>query len=568
MDPGLSTGSWRERLLRVVQSLTAAVGAVAFGIVFATKQVPLREALVLLAVYLPNLICALRPALSYRLRASVLVGVNLLAALVLMARSGPAASTCFTAIGAVVLTGLLFHRRGGALVFGSLLVAWPVVGWAVQAGWLPPLIPQPQSPFVAYGRVAISFGAVAGGLLVSTLYVVRTIEASLRDTQQALADLQAEQAQAEATRRELDDARQDLERAQMFDVVGRLAGGVAHDINNALVVIQGWSDLLRMQGVGAKHADGLDAIDRASANCSRMTRYLLTLGRRDVYSPAPLELAHVVEVEVRTLRRVLPERIRVDCELAPPVHVVADPAQLQQVVLNLCLNARDAMPEGGTLTLAVRASDEYALLEVRDTGLGIAPEHYERLFEPFFTTKGSQGTGLGLAMVRSIAERCGGRIEVVSEVGVGSTFTLRLPLQGPVDTPAPPPKLGEDFRLGAVLVAEDDPEVREVLVLAVERVADEVLVAHDATDALLKLRRHRGQLEALISDGVMPGPALSQLIDAFRELHPGAPVLICSGHLEDPQILAAIQAGGLAFLAKPFTAQDATPRARDPKALG
>jgi CheY-like chemotaxis protein len=265
------------------------------------------------------------------------------------------------------------------------------------------------------------------------------------------------------------------------------------------------------------------------------------------------------------IERVLPENIRIQTRIdddVPAIH--ADPSQLHQVLLNLCLNARDAMPRGGTLELsaklapAERGEGPWVALSVRDTGIGMDRETLDKAFDPFFTTKGALGTGLGLSSVHGIVEQSGGHVRVQSAPNLGSTFTILLP-------PADPEALGaagSDERAtrpasarasGTVLVAEDDTGVRELMVAALKSAGYEVVAAESGSAALELARRYRGTIDLLCADGIMPGISSSQLIADFRVLFPHARVLVCSGHIAEESLRGQVERSGLRYLSKPFT---------------
>lgn len=549
---GSESQTWREPLLDGLLLVTGGLGAVATLVLVADASwVPPQDKLVLGLLIGGNVLLAVGRPLGYRVRSLGMLGVFALASVFLLLRQGHSSSSAWTALATVLLGGLFYGRRGGGALLLLLAIAWPLCAWLQQRGVVAPPVPPPEGSLRTSLGQSLAFATLGGGLLLSTLYAVGAIERARQRAELALEQLRAEEAARAAARAELEQTQRVLEQSQMLDVVGQLAGGAAHDINNALVVVQCWTDLLRAELPESENsAEGWEAIAQASASCSRMTRYLLTLGRRDVYAPQRLELGAVVERELASVRRLLPASIKIECAIEERGRILADPGQVQQVLLNLCLNARDAMPNGGRLDLSLRATEAGELcLEVRDNGQGIAPEVAERLFEPFVSTKGKQGTGLGLAMVKTIVERAGGRVEVESEPGQGAAFRLTFPrLDAKPETPEP-----EASELGAVLVVEDEPVVRDLLERALRRVAGEVLTAGDSAEALTLIRRYKGSIDALVTDGLMPGPPVSQLIEGFCELHPQGRVLVCSGDLEDERVRAAVGRGGVAFLAKPFT---------------
>jgi two-component system, cell cycle sensor histidine kinase and response regulator CckA len=354
---------------------------------------------------------------------------------------------------------------------------------------------------------------------------------------------------------------------QRLEAIGRLAGGVAHDFNNALVVIMSWASLLRKPGrTPEEREEGLDAITGAAARAADLVRRLLSIGRREVRAPRPTSVRALVDETVRSLSRLLPADVRLSVSHDGDYDVVVDEAQLQQVLLNLALNARDAMPQGGLLELQTRACPpeqttdldadrEYVEISVRDTGVGMDRETQERIFEPFFSTKAEgRGTGLGLATAAAVVAESHGKISVESAPGQGSCFRVALPRA--VERVSLAPRLAADSGvLGdrAVLLVEDEDPVRQVLAQALRGAGYRVLEAGDGLSALALLQERPVEVHLLCTDGILPGMPTRQLIDEFRTFYPRAPVLVCSGHVEEELVRRGIASGELSFLAKPFT---------------
>jgi PAS domain S-box-containing protein len=347
-----------------------------------------------------------------------------------------------------------------------------------------------------------------------------------------------------------------LLQAQKMESIGRLAGGVAHDFNNLLTAVIGYVDLVAStlpdrSEEQAQLRTALDAAEQASA----LTRQLLTFARRQPVQPAAQDLGAILERLAPMMRHLLPANIAL-LRPAPngPAWVFADPGQLEQLLVNLVLNARDAMPEGGTLTLAVqgdRLRDSDAVrLEVRDTGVGMDPDNVRHVFEPFYTTKGlGRGTGLGLATVYGIVQQCGGDITVDSAPGKGTAFHVLLPRhQAPEQARA---LLRGDLPEGheTVLLVEDDEPVRSLVAMMLRRLGYEALTAENADEALRRAKDHRGTIHLLLTDIVMPGMGGRELAVRMRMTHPGLRVLLMSGYT--PSMPLGGEAGD-AFLAKPF----------------
>lgn len=365
-----------------------------------------------------------------------------------------------------------------------------------------------------------------------------------------------------------------LAHAQRLEAVGRLAGGVAHDFNNLLSVINGYADLLLGDaGADAPQRRGLEQIQRAGARAAELTRQLLAFGRKQIVSPRLLDMGEVLATTCGMLRRILGEDIEVVGEVEPGLGaVLADPGQLEQVIVNLAVNARDAMPEGGTLTLRLEnvevqrpASNKvealtpgsYVKLSVTDTGIGIDAEVLPHIFEPFFTTKEmGVGTGLGLATVYGIVKQSGGHVAAVSSLNHGTCITVYLPRQqhkiGLSSARAPGNPAHGKQRL---LVVEDEEMLRELLVAVLEESGYEVLHAAGAEEALARCQQAEGKIDLVLTDVVMPGRSGRQLADEIRTLYPGISILYMSGYTDDALVRSGIAVAGANFIQKPFRPQ-------------
>jgi len=367
---------------------------------------------------------------------------------------------------------------------------------------------------------------------------------------------------------------QQLRQAQKMEAVGRLAGGIAHDFNNILTAITGYADLL-LEDLGATDPRRQDAdeIHKAADRAAGLTRQLLAFSRQQVLQPTVLEVNKLVSDLEKMLRRLLGEDVALTTQLAPTTgRVKADPGQLEQVILNLAVNARDAMPNGGKLTLETGnvdldesyATDHYparagpfVMLAVSDTGTGMSEATQAHMFEPFFTTKEKgKGTGLGLATVYGIVKQSGGFIWVYSEVGHGTTFKLYLPrvqelaerASQPAQTPARAARGTE-----TVLVVEDEAPVRSVARQVLERHGYTVLEAPSAEAALDLATRYSGAIHLLLTDVVMPGLNGRELATRLADLRPDARVIFMSGYTDDAVTRHGVLEPGSAYVQKPFT---------------
>ncbi len=357
---------------------------------------------------------------------------------------------------------------------------------------------------------------------------------------------------------------ENLRQAQKMEAIGRLAGGIAHDFNNLLTVINGNAAMLvapagaSAEDQAASAKDILDAGERAAA----LTRELLAFSRKQPLRLASLSLNDVVASAAPLLRRLLPANVELDVAPADGLDLVsADRSQLDQVLLNLVTNARDAMPGGGRVTIATSNVEHggapFACLAVTDTGTGIDAAARPHLFEPFFTTRPhGKGTGLGLATVYAVVNRARGELEVHSELGRGSTFRVLLPrASAPAD--AAPVSAAVPLEPGGggqtILVAEDEPAVRAVAVRTLRAKGYAVLEAGDGTAALAVAAAHAGPIHLLLSDVMMPSMNGRQLAVALRALRPGLRVLFMSGHVDDAELNASVSENTESVLPKPFT---------------
>ncbi len=352
-----------------------------------------------------------------------------------------------------------------------------------------------------------------------------------------------------------------LRHSSRMDAVGQLAGGVAHDFNNMLGAIVSAAELLRFENLNASATDSLNTIFTASTQAAGLTRQLLLFSRKERSRRVPTDLHAVLADALTILQRTLDRRITLVVEQAATRSgLLADHAQLSNALINLALNARDAMPDGGTLTF--RTADDgpsVIRLEVSDTGIGMAPEVLAHIFDPFFTTKErGRGTGLGLATVDSAVRGHEGDITVRSEVGEGTTFQLRFPvLPGDareVSEVAPARAPAKDNRL--LLIVDDEELVRRSMRRLLERLGYRVLDASDGAQALETLASAVEKPVLVILDLMMPGLSAVETFRALRQILPELPVLFCSGYAPE-QILASIQSEPhTARLAKPFSTQE------------
>ncbi|MBX3743851.1 MAG: PAS domain S-box protein [Verrucomicrobiae bacterium] len=367
-------------------------------------------------------------------------------------------------------------------------------------------------------------------------------------------------------------------RAQRMESIGTLAGGIAHDLNNVLAPILMSIELLRLRDTRGENADILNTIHASARRGANMVSQVLSFARGSVDGQrVDVRLGVVVDDLVRILGDTLPKNIRVLPRIAPDLHVIqADPTQLHQILLNLCVNARDAMPRGGEILVAAENQvidaqyaalhldarpGSYVRLAVEDTGSGMPPEILEKIFDPFFTTKElGKGTGLGLPTTLAIVKGHGGFLRVSSEVGVGTQFHIFLPVHSPtepatgVPAPASDPDTAPRGQGELVLVMDDDPAIRQVTRQTLEAFGYRTLLAADGTEGIALYARHASEIDAVVTDMMMPvldGPSAIQVL---RQINPDVPIIGASG-LPDAHRAAYLGETGIRhFLPKPYTA--------------
>jgi two-component system, cell cycle sensor histidine kinase and response regulator CckA len=360
-----------------------------------------------------------------------------------------------------------------------------------------------------------------------------------------------------------------LQQSQRLESLGRLAGGIAHDFNNHLVAILNYAALAGEElPEGASGRADLDEVIRAAERASALTRELVAFSRQEMVEPRPLLLNSLVADAERLLRRTIGEDIELRVELGRNMPAVeADPSQLERVLMNLAVNARDAMPEGGSLVISTEALErgesengagiegKVVRLRVRDSGSGMSEEVARRAFEPFFTTKPSgEGTGLGLATVYGIVNQSGGQLSVDSAPGEGTTITIDLPASDkPPEVEKPTTEEQRRPVRGAVLVVEDEAPVRRLTARLLRDAGFTTLEAANGREAVAVLEETDEELRLLLTDIVMPKMSGRELAERVRGMHPDLPVLFMSGYTDDVVVRHGVATADLPFVAKPFT---------------
>jgi len=470
-----------------------------------------------------------------RLRTAVALHAALYLAVVIAAmvtQGGVRSAAGFVLPPIVLLVGLTWNVRAALVTAGVASAA--LLGLVVleEQGRIQGLL-APTAP--------LRLWMVATGALAITSVILHVALSILRRSR-------AELVAKEEARRALEER---LEQSRRLEAVGRLAAGVAHDFNNLLTVVfaqVGPLDGHREPEVRAAASATLDAARRAA----NLARQLLAYGRGQVREPVVVELHEFLRAAEKLFARFLGDDVRLILDLQDaPLLVHVDRTQLEQVMLNLMANARDALPGGGAVILRTRSAPDTVRISVTDTGVGMSAEVQARLFEPFFSTKGRKGTGLGLATVRGIVDESGGHVEVESTLGRGSCFTLVLPAVRPEGEKAALPRTSPPVR-ASVLVVDDDEHVREAVRTILTAAGHDVRVAATVSSAIEALEGPGGAADLLLTDVVMPdmpGPELAALL---REHQPALRVLFMSGYLEDRLSVQGVLAPGVHLIHKPF----------------
>lgn len=466
-----------------------------------------------------------------------------------------------TAVGFVAL--LIFLAGVGALVALSRLVTRPLgrmakAAEAIAAGNLSRRAP--VHPGTEVGALAETFNEMV---------------ARLEDSQTQLQEVNQElELRVEERTRDLMESEAKLQQIQKMEAVGRLAGGVAHDFNNLLTVITGHVDLLLLERTeGDPDFSELEDMKTAADRAADLTRQLLAFGRRQVLRPRNIDPNQLVSDWVSMLSRVMGEHIRMETRCGEGVgEIVADPGQLERAILNMAMNAKDAMPKGGILTLETETIDHirarlayaaaippgrYAMVTIKDTGMGISRSDLPKVFEPFFSTKEfGDGSGLGLAMVDGIVNQSGGFIFVDSELGKGTEFRLFFP-EAPVEGEAAVRATAvSDSALvpghETILVVEDEDMVRKLTCSILKRAGYTVLSVAGSLEAIGVLKNHQGPIDLVLTDVIMPGMTGDQLAVQVQAICPDSAVLFMSGH--SGSALEGVSKMDVDLLEKPFTA--------------
>ena len=585
----LSLESWRGALtgytLRVLLVTAGILLALVFGSYWPASP-PL--ALWIVGAAYPFAVLALVLVRgSTRAQATIMLAAFQIVTPGLFIRFGPLPSPYLCLLASCVLAAVLIGPRA-SLAFVGTSLGFVLIGARLHLA--NGLEGTGDETIAMWFRISLVWITVTGWLVYVTNWLTARIDRALRRKGVALAE--AEQAgrlhlKSESRREATESA---LIEAQRHEAMGRIVSGVSHDFNNSLFVILGWNDLLSRGDVTeAQRVQGHDAIARAGRQASELARRLVSMGRGFGGPPNAIALRPVVEDSVRYLARLLPDSIRVSSELKDVPSVAVDAGLMQQVLLNLALEARDAMPDGGQLLVDLRvrshgddprqgpgasssadaSPDEspdaspdasWVAISMRDSGHGLDESARSKLHR----TAGSGHTdskGVGLAATRAIIDRAGGQLEIESELGRGTVCRVLLPVvknSKPASAGEPAGVSARPARRATILVVEDDEAVRELMALTLRGHGHVVREAADGDSAMTMIADGSAQDDLLCIDGVLPGAPATAIIERFRVTRPGQPILVCSGNLGTPQLQALVQDERLPFLPKPFTPDELT----------
>ncbi len=478
----------------------------------------------------------------------------------------------FVVLFTVGLTSLFYGLKGGVQVIAALIAILAVVGWGWVKGYCPlymsnsdsALLQNLRLPEVWFRYLIIA----AGNLFVVVIvlrYVMGDMNEALRTANSTLQQLSIEQEHRARAEEAKVAAERSAREAQKFEALGRLASGVAHDFNNALCVMKCWSSYL-MEVSGDKEVqEAMADIRRSTESAEHLTQHLLAFSRGDTSKREVADLAEVVDYECRTLSRLLPKNIIVKAGVDVSTRVPLGKGQLQEMILNLAINSRDAMPNGGMLTVQAGTQvldlpsknlkpGRYAQLIIADTGSGMDEATMARIYEPFFTTKGpGKGTGLGLSMVYGLVSRAGGTIGVQSRVGEGTTFTILLP---EVSAEQASTEQGTVAIASAVrcrvLIVETKPEIGGLIERILSREGFPVLWVRNGGDAIQAMAASGNSFGLVIIQGVLPGISSGEVIADARSRDPDTRIMIVSAPDIDPVLVEHLETGTYHLLPKPF----------------
>jgi signal transduction histidine kinase/ActR/RegA family two-component response regulator len=563
--------SWREQLSNTLNTavlLALSVGCLAIYLAGNSRRV--------LSVFdiaiVPGIVVLALERLwiraHWRARALLTIGVIVTCTVAGISAVGLLAGGGGALLLALIFSALLLGMRAMLAVLSVVACGVAAVAALIVSGALPPPVPDDVS--FTHARVWLRAG---GTLVMLTALASVAVARVIAQLEAALARVRAESAQREQAQQERTRALEVAFRAQKSELLGRMAASLAHDVNNSLLVISACSEMLGDGGLSEhERKETRDAIGSAVRQASSLTGQLLSLSRKRVASPARLSTECLSEELRKVLTRLLPADTALTLECKTDAIVCADALQLQQAILNLAINARDAMPTGGCLTIRVRETaigaplpcvggevpaGRFVTFEVEDNGTGMDAETAAHAFEPLFTTKPEgKGTGLGLPSVLATVQTSGGYVKLWSERDHGTRVTLYLPIDA-TGTPGAAARRGvrPDLQGTAVLVADDSPEALHVMRRTLMDAGCIVLQARNGTHALELIETSPARIDVLCTDGMLPGVPVREVIVRLRELHPEAEVLVVSDYVTDERMRRGIEQGAYRVLAKPFKAE-------------
>jgi len=570
-DPKSHGASWREELLRRVVYVCSAIfiGVIVLSL-FLGRPTAFLWFGVILGLASALMVVMSRLGFSYRSRAWTIVLSTLAASAIFYVFAGFNPGPVLSAALCIALAAMLLGQAAfiGVLtlmttfLFGIALTMW----LGVWSGPHPQItaVPTPTAWFWTT-VVTVPFWL---GLGYSLLYVVDAVETNVER-------LREEAKQRRKAHRRRREAEAVAAQAQKLEALGQLSAGIAHDFNNALLVLRGWNDILLVDDSPATRAKATDAINQSIDQAKHLASQLLTFGRSQARKPRYLEISEVVQNTADTLRRIVPAKFGFRTDIGESGIVLADEGQLQQLLFNLVINARDALRDGGTIDVRCRRARQgeisgpdqddvygWAIVEVEDDGVGIDADVKQRIFEPFFTTKETgKGTGLGLSTVFGIVKQSNATISVSSKPGDGTRFRIVFPL---VDmAPQSNSRAESTARAdreplpktqgGRIFVLEDDPLAQELLLFALHGAGFTTVRASNGHEAMKLINNDTEPFDLLSADVVFPGAGLDEVIATFKQHNPSGHVLICSGYVPEDISLEGFESGSYEYLAKPFT---------------
>src|SRR5688572_29518671 len=519
--------------------------------------------------------------MTFQMSALLLLSVLLITVAMVAVRFGLTVGNLAVSVLLILLATLFFGQRGAIVALVAVVLVIVASGVLVVQGYVPPISHELRNPLDPAVWVRETFIMTLLGVVMAAteLYVVERLahevavhkNLAAREREQRLA-LERSERERVREREQREQAQRALEQSRRIEALARMAGGVAHDFNNALTVIVGGTEMARLRRDFPEEVDEcLNEVLRAAGAAADLSRRLLMLGRQQISKPRPTAIATLLNRLETPMRRILADDIQLVVN-SPSDEAVAlvDEGELERALLNLVINAGDAMPRRGTVTIAWRHEDvtsaprladgKYVSISISDTGQGMDRETLDRIFDPFFTTKSDKGgTGLGLATVYAYTKESHGAIDATSTPGSGTTITIWLPEAGGVRPPAQaelaPQPDGAPLASGIrVLVVEDRPDVRASMARILSHHGFEVIETGDGDGALRTLAGDQA-FALMCIDGVMPGIETAEVIERARQMAPSMPVLVCSGHVQEELLRRGISTGRYAFLSKPFSAQ-------------